>query len=110
MPSFIRPAGALIALTIVLSSTTAGAQAPAASSPPSSEQTIRGRITAIDGPFNIRIHDDRGYTDNIELHRGTIINPTGLTLAVAMHVRILGYNAGAVFEANQIDTDRKSVV
>jgi hypothetical protein len=84
------------------------AQTPTPSPPPyaqpNTEQTIHGRITAIDGPFNVRVHDDKGYIDSVELHRGTIINPTGLTLAVAMRVKVLGYNAGAVFEANEIDT------
>lgn len=71
---------------------------------PSTEQTIRGRISAINGAFNISVRDDNGYIDNVELHRGTIINPTGLTLAVGMSVTILGYSAGTVFEANEIDT------
>lgn len=71
---------------------------------PSDEQTVKGRITQIVDAFNIVVLDDNGYLDNVRLHRGTIINPTGLTLAVGMRVTILGYNAGAVFEANQIDT------
>jgi hypothetical protein len=71
---------------------------------PSSEQTIKGRISAVNNPFNISVRDDNGYIDNVLLHRGTIINPTGLTLAVGMRVTILGYNAGDHFDANEIDT------
>lgn len=71
---------------------------------PSDEQTIKGRITAIVDAFNITVLDDNGYLDNVRLHRGTIINPTGLTLAVGMRVTILGYNGGEAFEANEIDT------
>jgi hypothetical protein len=68
------------------------------------DQTIQGRIASIDGTFDITVQDDNGYTDAVELHQGTIINPTGLTLEPGMTVTIDGYNAGPVFEANQIDT------
>lgn len=72
---------------------------------PSTEQTIRGRIRSIDGKYRIEIVDDRTrLIDEVELHQGTIINPTGITLEPGMHVRITGYNAGPVFEANEIDT------
>jgi hypothetical protein len=71
---------------------------------PNAEQTIKGRINAIVDAFNITVLDDNGYLDNVRLHRGTIINPTGLTLAAGMLVTILGYNAGTYFEANEIDT------
>jgi hypothetical protein len=70
---------------------------------PSPTQTIHGHIIAVDGPFNIRIRDDAGYEDYVELHRGTIITPTGLTLTVEMDVKVLGYKNGTVFEANEID-------
>jgi hypothetical protein len=68
------------------------------------EETIHGRVYSINGTFNITVTDDNGYMDNVELHQGTIINPTGLTLAPGMEVTIEGYNAGAAFEANEIDT------
>jgi hypothetical protein len=68
------------------------------------DQTIQGRVASIDGTFNITVLDDNGYSDAVELHQGTIINPTGLTLEPGMTVTIDGYNAGPVFEANQIDT------
>lgn len=71
---------------------------------PSTEQTIKGRISAINNPFSISVNDDKGYIDTVQLHRGTIINPTGLTLEVGMSVTILGYNAGDHFDANEIDT------
>jgi hypothetical protein len=65
---------------------------------------IRGRVVAFDGAYNLQVRDDKGYIDNVELHQGTIINPTGLTLAPGMVVSILGYNAGDNFAANEIDT------
>ena len=40
----------------------------------------------------------------MQLHDGTIINPTGLTLAPGMIVGIDGFNSGRVFDANEIDT------
>jgi opacity protein-like surface antigen len=69
-----------------------------------SDQQIQGRITAFDGSYNLQVRDDNGYVDNVELHDGTIINPTGLTLAPGMVVSILGDNAGNAFDANEIDT------
>jgi hypothetical protein len=80
------------------------AQTQPSSESTSPTQTIHGHIMAVDGPFNIRIRDDQGYEDYVELHRGTIITPTGLTLTVAMDVKVMGYTNGSVFEANEIDT------
>jgi len=68
------------------------------------DETIHGRIYSINATFNITVTDDNGYMDNVELHQGTIINPTGLTLAPGMEVTIVGYSAGSAFEANEIDT------
>ena len=65
---------------------------------------IRGRITGFDGGYNVQIRDENGYIDSVQLHEGTIINPTGLTLAPGMIVSILGYNAGPYFAANEVDT------
>ncbi len=68
------------------------------------DQQIRGRIASFDGAYNLTVRDERGYVDNVTLHPGTIINPTGLTLAPGMVVSILGYNAGGAFDANEVDT------
>src|SRR6202166_470360 len=68
------------------------------------EETIHGRIYSINATFNITVTDDNGYMDNVDLHQGTIINPTGLTLAPGMEVTIMGYNGGSAFEAMEIDT------
>lgn len=45
-----------------------------------------------------------GMSTASSLHEGTIINPTGLTLATGMIISVLGYNAGPYFAANEIDT------
>jgi hypothetical protein len=69
-----------------------------------SDETIRGTVAAINGPYNISVRDERGFVDNVNLHQGTIINPTGLSLAPGLPVTILGHNDGSAFSANEIDT------
>lgn len=68
------------------------------------EESIRGRIASFDGKYRLQLRDDRGFVDNVTLHDGTIINPTGLRLAPGQSVTIMGHNTGKTFEANQIDT------
>lgn len=100
----------ILAATVLLGSAplAADAQSPAPKLPgyaqPATDLTIRGRIAAINGPFHITVRDAKGTIDDVTLHRGTIINPTGLTLAAGMRVKILGYAAGTTFAANEIDT------
>ena len=67
------------------------------------DQTIHGRVTVVNGTY-MEIADVNGYTDRIQLHQGTIINPTGIRLASGMSVTILGHNSGHLFVANEIDT------
>jgi hypothetical protein len=85
--------------------------APGAGPPPSyarqaanGEETIHGRIASFDGKYQLSVHDDRGFIDNVNLHQGTVINPTGLSLQPGMAVTIMGYNRGRSFAANEIDT------
>jgi hypothetical protein len=68
------------------------------------DHQIHGRVATFDGGYNVGVRDENGYTDNVVMHDGTIINPTGLTLAPGMVVSILGYNAGSYFAADEIDT------
>lgn len=68
------------------------------------EAQIHGRILDFDGGYSVHVRDEKGYVDSVQLHQGTIINPTGLTLAPGMVVSILGYNAGNYFAANEVDT------
>ena len=67
------------------------------------EQTIHGRVTVVNGTY-MEIADSNGYIDRVQLHQGTIINPTGIRLAPGMSVTIMGHNQGHVFLANEIDT------
>jgi hypothetical protein len=85
--------------------------APPAGPPPSyarpaanGEETIHGRIQSFDGKYHVNVLDDRGFTDSVDLHQGTVINPTGLSLQPGMAVTIMGYNHGRTFAANEIDT------
>jgi hypothetical protein len=67
-------------------------------------QQIQGRIAAINGTWNITVADANGYADSVDLHQGTIINPTGLTLEPGMNVTVDGYSDGSNFDATEIDT------
>lgn len=73
----------------------------------SDEETIKGRIASING-YRMEVRDDRGFVDNVELHQGTVINPTGLTLGPGMSVTVFGYSRGQMFAANEIDTPYSS--
>jgi hypothetical protein len=68
------------------------------------EDVIHGRVVSFDGAYALQVADERGYVDNVQLRKGTIINPTGLTLAPGMIVTIRGVNNGSALVANEIDT------
>jgi hypothetical protein len=78
------------------------AQLPAYATP--GGETVRGTITSIDGKYTISVRDDRGFVDNVTLHAGTVIQPTGIQLAAGQSVTIAGIAAGGTFIANEIDT------
>jgi hypothetical protein len=85
-----------------------GAKAQGLPSYATSEESIHGRIVSVDGTYRLQVRDDRGFTDNVRLHDGTVINPTGLRLAAGQSVTILGRANGKTFEANEIDTPYNS--
>jgi hypothetical protein len=95
---------ALAAMAFLTPVAAAAQEYPSYAQPAPQDEQIHGRIISFDGGYNLQVRDDRGFIDNVELHQGTIINPTGLTLASGMIVSILGYNAGGFFAANEIDT------
>jgi hypothetical protein len=98
---------AALASVVLVSPLTANAQNQPSYGQPgagSNDQTISGRIQSIDGAYHLTVLDDHGSYDSVQLHQGTVINPTGLTLATGMSVTITGYNAGSSFDANEIDT------
>ncbi len=81
-----------------------GAIALPAAAQADTEQAIQGTIAAVTGTYSLALDDSHGYVDNVALHDGTTINPTGLTLAAGQTVTILGEPDGDVFVANEIDT------
>jgi hypothetical protein len=98
---------AFIATLFLAAPLAANAQiAPSYAAGPADEgdANIHGRIISFDGAYSVAVRDEKGYVDNVQLHQGTIINPTGITLAPGMVVSIMGYNAGDYFAANEIDT------
>jgi len=66
-------------------------------------ETIRGVIESVLGPYRILVRDNRGFVDDVTLRPGTVINPRGLRLAVGMSVTIGGFAAGSTFTAVEID-------
>jgi hypothetical protein len=81
----------------------AAVSAPPSYATPTTEEQISGSVTAVTGKYTLQIRDTRGFLDNVTLHPGTVINPTGLKLEPGMQVAITGVNAGSSFTANQID-------
>jgi hypothetical protein len=68
------------------------------------EETIHGTVSGFDGKYDLTVRDDRGFVDNVRLHDGTIINPTGLRLAGGMTVTIYGHADGNHFSATEVET------
>ncbi len=71
-------------------------------------ETIHGRISSVPGKYDLYVRDDRGYVDHVVIHDGTVINPTGLTLAAGETVTIVGESQGGVFRADEVDTPYSS--
>ncbi len=66
------------------------------------ERTIVARVGAF-WPYHLRLEDGR----TLELHRGTIINPTGMTPRWGMLLRIWGHRGeDGAFIADRIDLIR----
>lgn len=109
MPAFLRSSPRILAAMLALSAlvlpvASRAQDIPPYAAAPAQDQQIHGRIESIDGTFNLTVRDDNGYLDNIQMRQGTIINPTGLTLAAGMVVTVIGYPSGQVFNAVEIDT------
>jgi hypothetical protein len=97
-------AAAFVGAIGLVSSLPAAAQSTPSYATGSSDERIEGTVAAVNGPYNISVRDARGFLDNVTLHQGTIINPTGLRLAPGQSVSIVGNNQGSTFAANEIDT------
>src|ERR1700756_1626586 len=73
------------------------------------EQTLHGTIASIEGKFGLTVRDDRADVDQVRLHPGTVIEPTGLRLQPGMQVTITGSPDGKAFNANTIVAPAESV-
>jgi len=63
---------------------------------------LRAVVTQFEGGFNMTVRVHENFIP-VNLHQGTIIHPTGLTLHRGMLVRIDGYyNGGGTFIAERI--------
>jgi hypothetical protein len=94
-----------VALACAIGPLAASAETPSYANPAiAGTDTIRGTIASVNGKYNISVRDERGFIDNVTLHDGTIINPTGLTLAPGQAVTIDGTANGPTLIANEIDT------
>jgi hypothetical protein len=83
----------------------AGAQNGYPSYAVGSQQSIKGTISSFDGQYSVLVQEDgKNYTDNVQMHEGTVINPTGIRLQPGMKVTVYGYANGSVFRADRIDT------
>ena len=102
MLKFILAATA--ALTLAAPLAAAAQDVPSYAQTASADEQIRGRVLSFDGGYDLAVRDERGFVDNIQLHRGTIINPTGITLEPGMIVSVIGFDDGPVLDANEIDT------
>jgi hypothetical protein len=80
-------------------------QQPSYAQPPNYgyQQSVKGTISGFDGQWIVYVHDDKGYTDHVTLHQGTIINPTGIKLLEGMRVTVYGSPQGSTFGADRID-------
>jgi hypothetical protein len=81
-------------------------QGPSYSLPPptyANRPSIKGTITSFDGQWVVYMHDEKGYTDHITLHQGTVINPTGIKLLEGMKITVYGYADGPTFRADVIN-------
>jgi hypothetical protein len=67
-------------------------------------ETLDGIVVRfVPGSYELGLRDDQGYLDAVRLHEKTIMFPIGLRLRPGMRVRILGFNGGNAFTANEID-------
>jgi hypothetical protein len=80
----------------------AAAQAPSYAT---NLETIRGTISALTGKYTLTLADERGFTDNVTLHDGTVIGPAGFTLQAGAAVVITGHSDGPTFDADEVDRD-----
>ena len=73
------------------------------------DETISGTIYQVTGRYTLTLEDDRGFIDNVSLHNGTVITPSGLGLGSGQIATMTGHTSGKTFEADEIDVDPSSI-
>ena len=68
------------------------------------QNQVQGTIAQIVGKYDIRVKTTRGDLQDVTLQRGTIINPTGMTLRPGIRVIVRGTATANSIAAKQIDT------
>jgi hypothetical protein len=101
--TIVKPLAAIAAAAMIALPIAANAAVPG-------QSQLQGTITAINGKYDLHVEQSNGTVDNVMMHQGTIINPTGLTLQPGMKVTIVGDQQGDTFAANEIDTPYHYVV
>ena len=94
----------LLASTLVAPLAASAQDVPSYAESHSGVERIQGRIADFDGHYSLEVRDERGFIDRVQIHDGTIINPTGITLTPGMVVSIIGENDGDYFSGDEIDT------
>ena len=103
--------GAMTAsLACFLAGPAAAQEFPSYAQPLGNERLSGTVVRFAPGSYDIGLLDDRGFVDRIVLHRGTIIEPNGLDLALGMRVSIIGRAADTSFVANEIVRDDRRAV
>jgi hypothetical protein len=104
MRSLLKKVAGATTLALLAVSAVAVAQPSYAHKAPYHVHVIKGVITSFNGRYDLLLRDKHHYIDNVRLHQGTVINPTGVTLTPGMHVTIYGEPNGTRFDANIINT------
>jgi hypothetical protein len=58
---------------------------------------VRGRVDSFDGHYRLVVHGQR-----VRLHPGTVIHPTGATIAPGQFVIVRGHWTGHHFDADEV--------
>ncbi|MGH7737027.1 MAG: hypothetical protein ACREMP_04030 [Candidatus Tyrphobacter sp.] len=105
---------AFAAASLLFNPAGAGAQQPDQPLPPDPSYAVHqarivGTVRSFNGAYTMYVRDRHGNLDRVELHQGTIITPTGLTLRAGMQVTVYGHADGPVFVADDIETPYRYV-
>jgi hypothetical protein len=79
------------------------AQQGAPPRPPSTDETIHGKVDSLPSHYAMLFRDDRGFTDNVTLRDQTVLNPADLRLDSGVPLTIIGHPDGRTFVADEID-------